>query len=179
MKIYVENDSLPLLLLLNSTKDNKNNIKLKKILGKIDKYLVKKEHVIDIYSKIGIYQVHENQIYKLHVKSETPHEDIILKTSDDKNITLLIDDSNTEKEIVNQLPYEHVKTQILTHIYSLNKKNNNGLFLVIEFIKNLEEENNVKPINYYFEYTQPLVKSKIGNTDIPLEDINVFLSLLN
>jgi DNA gyrase/topoisomerase IV subunit A len=91
----------------------------------------------------------------------------------------LIDDSNTEKEIVNQLPYEHVKTQILTHIYSLNKKNNNGLFLVIEFIKNLEEENNVKPINYYFEYTQPLVKSKIGNTDIPLEDINVFLSLLN
>ena len=143
--------------------------------------MIKKQTSNDIYSNEGIYQINENQIYKIFIKSEKIHENIVLKThddDDDKQITLVIDDSVIEKELVHQIPYDHINIPLTTHIYSLNKnnKNNNynklGLTLVIEFIQNDKE--NIKPINYYFECA-----SEIGYNNLPIEDINVFLSLLN
>ena len=177
MKIYVEEESSSSpssrSSLLHLAKDKKS-IKLNKILTKLEPYLIKKTHTIDIYSKEGMYQVSENQTYKMYIKSEKNHKNIVLDKNerDDKNITLVIDDSVIEKEPVYQLPYDHINIPLIVQRYSLNKntKNMNGIVLVIEFIDNNE---NAMPINYYFEYN-----SQNGN-NMPLEDINVFLSLLN
>jgi hypothetical protein len=126
MKIYVEDNSPPSASssssFLNLAKDKKTFSKVKKILEKLDKYLVKKERIIDIYSKQGMYQVNKNQIHKLYVKSEKKHNDIVLKTHHDKNITLIIDDSVIEKELVNQIPYEHINIPLIIYSYSLNNK---------------------------------------------------------
>ena len=183
MKLFVEKESASSLL---SLAKDKNSVKLNKILTKLEPYLIKKTHSIDIYSKHGIYQVNENETYKINIKSEKSHKNIVLNKNDknDKNITLVIDDSVIEKEILHQLPYEHINIPLIVQKYSLNKnaKNMNDFVLVIEFIdkdnnnNNNKKENenaNAMPINYYFEYN-----SKNGN-NIPTEEINVFLSLLN
>ena len=183
MKIYIDQEksasqaSPPSFLAL--AKDSKNRNKLNKILKKLEKYIISKESIVDIYSKEGIYQVSENQTYKLHIKSEKIHENIVFET-DDKQITLLIDDSIIQKDLVHQLPYDHLNIPLIIHKYSLNKnknKNNKlGMTLVIEFIQNNDKKHdNVKPINYYFECA-----SEIGySNNLPIEDINVFLSILN
>jgi hypothetical protein len=186
MKIYVEQEKESASRsksFLDLAKDPKNHNKVSKILEKLEKYIISKESIVDVYSKEGIYQVNENQTYKLHVKSEKTHENIVLKKSDDEDdddkiVTLVIDDSIIQKDLVHQLPYDHINIPLSIHKYSLNKNKNNklGLMLVIEFIENKDSKgNNLKPINYYFEYG-----SEIGHTNnLPTEDINVFLSLLN
>ena len=186
MKIYIDQEksslsspaSPPSFLAL--AKDTKNHNKLNKILEKLEKYIISKESIVDIYSKEGIYQVNENQIYKLYIKNEKIHENVVLKKSrdddHDKQITLVIDDSIIQKDLVHQLPYEHVNIPLTIHKYSLNKNKNNkiGLTLVIEFIENKDKKDHLKPMNYYFECA-----SEIGYNNLPIEDINVFLSLLN
>jgi hypothetical protein len=171
MKIYIE-ETTTLSLLMTLAKNDKNNTKINKILAKLESYLVKKQKIIDIYSKQGIYQVDDNQTYKLYVKSEKNHDNIILKTNDDKTITLVIDDSLIEKELTHQIPYEHINIPFIVHRYSLNKKENSDFVLVIEFVDNNDE--NATPINYYFEYN-----SKNINNNIPTENIIGFLSLVN
>jgi len=177
MKIYIDQEKSPSQAsppsFLALAKDSKNRNKLNKILEKLEKYIISKESIVDIYSKEGIYQVNENQTYKLHIKSEKIHENIVFET-DDKQITLLIDDSIIQKDLVHQLPYDHLNIPLIIHKYSLNKNNKSGLMLVIEFIENNDKKGNLKPINYYFECV-----SEIGYTNnLPIEDINVFLSLL-
>jgi len=180
MKIYVEEESSSSSSssFLGLAKHDKSHTKIQKILKKIEPYLVEKQHIIDIYSKEGIYQVNDNTTHKLCIKSEKNHDDIILKRPDDKNVTLIIDDSIIEKEITHQIPFEHVNIPLTIHRYSLNKKvknNTSGLVLVIEFIDVNNNKENMRPINYYFEHN-----TKFGDGDnIPTEDINVFLSLLN
>ena len=188
MKIYVDQEkpsspSSPSSFLALA-KNSKNHNKVNKILEKLGKYIISKESIIDIYSKEGIYQVNENQIYKLYVNSEKIHENVVLNKSDDEHdddkiVTLVIDDCVIEKVLVHQIPYEHVNIPLIIHKYSLNKNKNNkvGLMLVIEFIEkkdNKDNKDNLKPINYYFE-----CDSEIGYNNLPMEDINVFLSLLN
>lgn len=184
MKIYIDQEKSSSTSFLDLAKNSKNHNKVNKILEKLEKYIISKESIVDVYSKEGIYQVNENQTYKLYVKSEKIHENIVLKKAgendcdDDKNVTLLIDDSIIQKDLVHQLPYDHINIPLTIHKYSLNKNKNNkmGLILVIEFIENKDSNgNNLKPINYYFEYG-----SEIGDSNnLPLEEINVFLSLLN
>ena len=171
MKIYIQEESGFFL----AKKDKKNNIT--KIIEKLDKYLINKENIIDIYSKQGIYQINENKIHKLNIKTEKHHENILIKNEDGKNVILLIDDSIIEKEVVYQIPYDHVNIPLCVHKYSLNNKPNkskNTITLVIEFIQN--NKGTLNPINYYFEYNS-IIGDNISN--IPTEDINVFLSLLN
>jgi hypothetical protein len=189
MKIYIHQEKSLLSSpasppsFLSLAKDTKNRNKLNKILEKLEKYIISKESIVDIYSKEGIYQVNENQMYKLCIKNEKIHENVVLKKScdddDDKQISLLIDDSIIQKDLVHQLPYEHVNIPLTIHKYSLNKnKNKNNkiglLTLVIEFIENKDKKDHLKPINYYF-----MCDSEIGYNNLPIEDINVFLSLLN
>jgi len=176
MKIYVEETSLsdsptPLLHL---AKDKKNTLNINKILDKLQHYLVKKNRVNDVYTKQGIYQVNSGEIYKLHIKNDKNNDVISLRTSSNKIITLLLDDSEVEKEIVYQLPYEHIIIPLLKQTYILKNENNTKLSLVIEFIETIINNNEmIKPINYYFEYNSK------NDANIPLEEINVFLSLLN
>jgi hypothetical protein len=181
MKIYIDQEKSPSQAsppsFLALAKDSKNRNKLNKILEKLEKYIISKESIVDIYSKEGIYQVNENQSYKLHIKSEKIHENIVFEKSEHaENITLLIDDSIIQKVMVHQLPYEHVNIPLTIHKYSLNKNKNNklGMTLVIEFIENTDKKDHLKPMNYYFECA-----SEIGYNNLPIEDINVFLSLLN
>jgi len=188
MKIYIDQEKTSLQAspssFLSLAKDSKSSNKLNKVLKKLETYIISKESIIDIYSKEGIYQVNENKTYKLRVKSEKIHENIVLKKSheddDDRIVTLLIDDSIIQKDLVHQLPYEHVNIPKTIHKYSLNKNKNNkmGLLLVIEFMQNNDNndnnDNNLKPIDYYFERD-----SEIGYSNLPIEDINVFLSLVN
>jgi len=184
MKIYIEEEKQTTSSsssFLALAKNNKTHNKVNKILEKLEKYIISKENIVDVYSKEGIYQVNENQTYKLYVKSEKIHENIVLKKAhdddndNDKNITLIIDDSIIQKDLVHQLPYEHVNIPLTIHKYSLNKNNKIGLMLVIEFIENNDKKGNLKPINYYFEYGSEIVHTN----NLPIEDINVFLSLLN
>jgi hypothetical protein len=173
MKIYIEE-----FISTSSSSQSilvKDNTKVKKLLNNLEAYLFKKQNIIDIYSKEGIYQINENQTHQLYVKTEKIHKNIMLKTNDGKNVPLIIDDSVIARELVHQLPFEHVKIPLTIHTYSLNNKNTHGMFLIIEFI---EKEGVIKPINYYFEYKQKNNDSTNCN-NIPLEDINVFLSLLN
>ena len=177
MKVYIE-ETTTLSLLMSLAKNDKNNTKINKILAKLESYLVKKQKIIDIYSKQGMYQVDDNQTYKLYVKSEKNHKNVVLKTNDDKTITLVIDDSLIEKELTHQIPYEHINIPLIVHRYSLNKKQNSDFVLVIEFVDNHNNDNdndgNAMPINYYFEYN-----SKNINNNIPTENIIGFLSLVN
>jgi hypothetical protein len=154
MRIYIEEDSKALLA--------KNN---KKILDRLNKYLVNKYDVIYLYSKEGIFQVYDNNIFKINIKTEHIENTCIDPTNENNNLQLLIDDSVSQKEIVYQLPFDHISIPVSIHTYSLNKY---GLKLIIEF------NENITPINYYFEYN-PTNK----NNNLPIEDINVFLSLLN
>jgi hypothetical protein len=172
MKIYIEQETASSFLAL--AKDNKNNAKIVKILQKIDKYLINKQTINEIYSKEGIYQINENQTYKLYVKSEKIHENIVLKANNDKIMNLVFDDSIIEKNLVHQIPYDHISIPLTIHTYSLNNNDKLGMLLVVEFIQNKNIKDYVKPINYYFEY-----KAENGYNNLPLEDINVFLSLLN
>ena len=174
MKLYIQEQNNSSLSILDLAKDNKNYVKIIKILEKLNKYLIKKETINDIYSKEGLYQINENKTYKLFVKSEKIHENVIVNTNYGKNIMLLIDDSVIEKEVVYQIPFEHINIPLTIHTYSLNKNNKSGLVLVLEFIQ--KDKEHLQPVNYYFEYNS---KIDYNINNISIEDINVFLSLLN
>lgn len=164
MKIYIQEENCFFL-----AKNNKKNNIIKK-LDILNKYLIKKESIIDVYSKQGFYQINDNKIHKLNIRTEKIYENSLLQ-KDGKNIQLLIDDSIIEKELAYQIPYEHVNIPLCIHRYSLHNKTKSAIILVIEFIQCNKEI--VRPINYYFEYYS------VNSDNIPPEDINVFLSLLN
>jgi hypothetical protein len=168
MKIYIQEDNCFFL-----AKNNKKN-NIIKILENLNKYLIKKESIIDVYSKQGIYQINDNKIHKLNTKTENIYENSFIQKEDGKNIKLLIDDSIIEKELAYQIPYEHVNIPLYLHRYSLHNKTKHTIILVIEFIHYNKEI--MTPINYYFEYQ---FLNSDNNKNIPTEDINVFLSLLN
>jgi len=166
MKIYIQEENSFFL-----AKQNKKQ-NLNKIIDNLDKYLIKKEKFIDIYSKQGIYQINENKVHKLNIKMVKTNENILIQNESGKNIKFLIDDSIIKKELVYQIPYEHISISLHVYKYSLNKTKI-SLVLVVEFIQN--NKGIMIPINYYFEYN-PVTSN---NNIIPAEDINVFLSLLN
>ena len=119
-----------------------------------------------------IYQINENKVHKLNIKMVKTNENILIQNESGKNIKFLIDDSIIKKELVYQIPYEHISISLHVYKYSLNKTKI-SLVLVVEFIQN--NKGIMIPINYYFEYN-PVTSN---NNIIPAEDINVFLSLLN
>jgi len=152
MKIYVEDS---------------NNIILKKLTSntqtthKIEKYLSHCQVINKIYSKNGIYEINENKVYNIKLISDKVEKRKLI--CEKNEYTLLIDSSKNEKIMTFQIPYEHICIPLKVTTY-VNKSNPN-LKLIIESLYD-------KPINYYFEYS-------LENNIIPIEDINVFLSLLN
>jgi hypothetical protein len=159
MKIYVE---------------DKNNEILKKIdlntkvLQKFEKYLEHCQIINKIYSKQGFYEISNNKLYNLKLVSDKVAKQKI--NFDKYEYTLFIDNSKIEKHIVFQIPYEHVcvSLKVTSYVNSCNK----NLKLVVETLYDINKNIEIRPINYYFEYN-------IENNVIPIDDINVFLSLLN
>lgn len=152
MKIYVEDRNNIIL----------NNLDLNtKVMYKIEKYLSHCQVINKIYSKRGLYEINENKIYNIKLISDKVEKRKLIFEKNE--YTLLIDSSKNEKIMTFQIPYEHICIPLKVTTYV--KKSNPNLKLIIESLYD-------KPINYYFEYN-------LENNVIPIEDINVFLSLLN
>ena len=159
MKIYVEDrNNIIFKNLTSNTKINHN----------IEKYLANYQIINKIYSKNGLYEINENRIYNIKIISDKLEKQKVL--FDKKEYTLLLDKSKTEKNSTFQIPYEHICIPL--KVTSYVNQNNKNLKLIIESLYDNDKNMEVRPINYYFEYN-------IENNGIPMEDINVFLSLLN
>ena len=126
--------------------------------------LIEKKQKLIIYTKEGIYEIDEKNTYKLIMNSENTEKIII------NNLDFLLDKTVITKQLTFQIPTEHINVPLLILTYSLEKKN--YIKLVIEC---LVENEIINPIDFYFiidiENT-----SDINNY---IEDINVFLSMLN
>jgi len=151
MKIYIDEKWNPSKLL--------NFIKSKKM----EEYLVDKINIINIYSKEGIYEVNENNTYKVYITSEESENKII------DNVNCIFYKSIVDKKLVYQLPNEHINVPTLILKYSANPKT--PCKLVIECVN----QDNLKPVDYYFEI-DPKIEYNISNF---VQDSSVFLSLLN
>jgi hypothetical protein len=156
MKIYIEDNNNTIL---------KNLASNKKIMNNIEKYLVNKKNITKIYSKYGFFDINDNKIYSTKIITDNVSKKKVI--CEKNELSLLIDNSKLEKHIAFQIPYEHVCVPLITHSY-VNSMNKN-LKLVVENLYSMED---IRPINFYFEYC-------LENNVIPIEDINVFLSLLN
>lgn len=158
MKLYIENYDIQ-----NLTKKIKN----------LDKYYKKTEKYTEIFSEEGIYRINESTIYKLNNIEDYPIEKV---NNLSHNYSLLMDKSTFSKEEVFQVPYDNtqisVERNIVAFTYSIH---NSNLKLIIEGVYetngfNNNNENNkyygFSPIDFYF-------------TDFIMDDLNVFLSVLN
>lgn len=157
MKIYVENYDIQ-----NLTKKFKN----------LDKYYKKTEKYTEIFLEEGIYTIHESEMYKLNNVEDFPIEKV---NNLNNNYSLLIDKSKFIKEEVFQLPYDNTdlknSKKIVEFEYCINKS---SLKLIIKGVyeNNVFNNNNENkyyaflPVDFYF-------------TDFIMDDLNVFLSVLN
>lgn len=157
MKIYIKNYDIE---------------NLKKRIKNLDKYYKKTEKYREIFLEEGMYRINESTIYKL-----TDIEDCPIETIDNffNNYSILIDKSKFSKESVFQIPYDNtqvsIERNIVSFTYSINKS---SLKLIIEgmyennvFNNNSENKyHTFSPIDFYF-------------TDFIIDDLNVFLSVLN
>ena len=157
MKIYIEEAHNKILENLKSNT---------KIMHNIEKKLVNKQFINKIYSSEGIYQITGYKTYNLRVISDNVCKEKV--TFNNKTYNLVIDKSKIDKNIIFQIPYQHICIPLFIHTYVIDT--NKHLKLVIESLYN--DKNTLIPIDYYFEYN-------MENNMIPIEDINVFLSLLN
>ena len=152
MKVYIKN-------IFNINKLTSIIIKKPEKLNVIDK-----KGKLIIYSKEGIYEIDQTNTYKLIINLENTELKIINK------LEFLIDNTVITKERTFQIPTEHISIPLLIFKYSLEKKS--YIKLVIECA---EEKEIVNPIDYYLEIDIENT-SDINNY---IEDINVFLSMLN
>ena len=152
MILYIENYNI------------KNKNQTQKVL---EKYLIKQNNIIEVYSEEGIYFIDNKNINKL-IYNDKKSERMINYID---NHHFILDKTIIQKLEAYQLPFDHIVLQNTEYIYSLNNKSTIKLHLII-----LNMEQNFSLINdFYFEVPD--------NIDIytPFfkEEINVFLSLLN
>lgn len=159
MKLYIENYEIE---------------NLKKKIKNLDKYYKTTEKYTEIFCEEGIYRINESTIYKLNHIEDSPIEKV---NNLNNNYSLLIDKSKFQIEEVFQVPYVNTHAQvslernIVAFKYSIN---NSKLRLIIEGVyeNNLFNNNSENkyhsfiPIDFYF-------------TEFIIDDLNVFLSVLN
>ena len=136
---------------------------MKKLFKKIKtlskKYPPNKRDNEKIYSEQGIYQVNLNDLFKLNIENE------MSKRFEENGRQWILDKSILVREKVFQLPVEHKNIKVIQLVFSL--ESNSKVNFIIDFLENDEKENNI--IDYYFD---------ILDSDIPWQEINVFLSIL-
>lgn len=142
MKIYIENYDLQKLLLH---------------IDELNKYIINKNKIIQVYSEDGLFEIDQNNIYKIEVLKDATNS-----IMHDKKWSLLIDESEIKKTPVHWLPLDNqpIKTQMAR--YRIIKSKDCDMELVIIF------DESDKPIDFYIE------TSKMN-----MEHINVFLLMLN
>ena len=109
MKIYIEN-------ITPKTTNGK--------LDKLNKFLIKKEEYMEVYSEEGIYNISSNQMNKIKEYSEQKPIKIVSPFS------AIIDYTKVESEIVYQLPIYHCSDHVIQFNYSIHKKSN--LYLIVK-----------------------------------------------
>jgi len=147
-----------------------NLLVLPDLLKSLNKYKVKSEEYLKIYTPEGIYLVDEKSTFKL---KPVDHDIIILKQFYEE-FTLVVDPSFFIIEKSTQIPSEHISIKIKREIFELNKNNTikqKSVKLVIES----EEINEYIPKDIYFE----LPNDTNIKDELVKEELNVFLSLLN
>jgi hypothetical protein len=123
---------------------------------KIEQFYKKTETTKMIYSNEGIFSVELNNIFKM-IPVDKPIKKI---TNYKKGVTILIDESYFEKQLVySQIPFDHIFLEQSFKYYCLG--NIDGVIFDIYLVI---EENN--PVNFYFLTNEQLNK-------------DIFIKLLN
>lgn len=143
MKIYIENYDI-------------QNLSSSHLVN-LEKYIINKNKNIQVYSEDGLFEIDENNIYKIDIL-----KDVTKSIVHEKKWSLLIDESEIKRTKVHYLPLDHhfIKTQISR--YRIIKAKECDMELAILF----DEKN--APIDFYIE-----------TSNIISEHVNVFLSMLN
>lgn len=115
---------------------------------KIEQFYKKTETTKMIYSTEGIFSVETNNIFKM-IPIDKPIKKI---TNYKKGVTILIDDSYFEKQLVySQIPFDHIFLEQSFKYYCLG--NIDGVIFDIYLV--IEEHN---PVNFYFLTNEQLNK---------------------
>jgi hypothetical protein len=111
-----------------------------KLVKAVEKYFITTKYEIFAYSTEGIFTIDHANIYKLNIQDNKAanYENYY------NNICVTIDKTVIIKEIVNQLPPEHVIILKKINTYKIDNKSN--IKLIIEFNSSID-----KIIDYYFE----------------------------
>lgn len=110
MRVYIENYAI-------------QNVGPK--LHLLHKYFVSGLETIEIYSPEGLFVIDDNKMYKLNNITDVPLNRIETPYA---NMCLIIDQSNYIKEEVHQVPFQHIKQNITSLIYSIHPE----LQLIVE-----------------------------------------------
>jgi hypothetical protein len=146
--------------------DNYNIENLQKKIKSLDTYLINKTNKIQAYSDEGIYSVDQNNLYKI-TYLDKPIKNV--KYSDD--IDMIIDSSETNITLVNQIPSDALILKLAIYTYQICSNSKIKLVINLTLNKNME----YKPYNFYFDVDDDIdINNPIFN-----EDINVFLFHLN
>ena len=83
----------------------------------LHKYFVSSLETIEIYSPEGLFIIDETKMYKLNNITDVPLNRI---QTPYPNIYLIIDQSHYTKEEVHQIPFQHIKHNITSLVYSIH-----------------------------------------------------------
>jgi hypothetical protein len=154
--------------------DEYDPLNLKNKLNVLDHYFLKSSNYIEIYSDNGIYHINNNYIYKTVIVQDN------IEYKQLNNIKFIIDKSKYTKQIINNIPLNHINFTIYKFEYCINEKSKikfiiEGNYDYIDYEKIINDKYHLfTPSNFYFEIDE------IDNHNIfSNNDINVFLSLLN
>jgi hypothetical protein len=111
-----------------------------KLVKAVEKYFINTKYETFAYSTEGIFTIDHANIYKLNIQDNkaTNYENYY------NNISVTMDKTIITKEVVNQLPPEHVIILKKINTYKIDNKSN--IKLIIEFNSSID-----KIIDYYFE----------------------------
>ena len=141
--------------------------KLHKKMKILEKYLCDTKQKLTVYSIDGIFQIDENNIRKMIILSDNSQKTFFFGNE------LLIDKTKIKYEKTNFIPSEHEVCKFIELTYILDTKSK--IKLVIEGKYDETNINNFIPNDFYFETE---IEEELQNPVI-IEDLNVFLSLLN
>lgn len=146
-------------------------------LDKLKKYLINSYNYIEIYSDDGIYYIDKSQIYKIIVEKD----ESIKYTCVLSGYKFILDKSISSKELVNNIPLNHINNTIYKNEYIIDSKKD-VIFIIEGYYEKNEEihDNDCNvfiPNNFYFELSNNDNMNNISKI-INNNSINVFLSLL-
>jgi hypothetical protein len=152
---------------------------LNTLLKNLNKYHLKTEDYLQIYSSDGMFMINQSETIKLNAND--CH--IITLNNFYNNYTLIVDYSFYDEERVFQIPSKYVVVKIKKNIFTLNNDKKSELKLIIEMEIPIQTENKFNFLNkidsqfrdIYFELPN---ETNIDNILVK-EELIVFLSLLN